>query len=61
MRYEKEAEKFVNAIRKISDSEEHLNNLESYLTDHFQKWLDVYAGTPEGLAAELDFFANIEF
>ena len=60
MKYEKEAEIFVNAIRKLSINPENMNNLESYLSRHFKAWLEKYADTPEGIAGEMKMFAEME-
>lgn len=59
--YEKEAMRFMEAIRKIAQKEENMNNMESYLTYHFPKWLKENANTPEGLVKEMEFFADLEF
>ena len=37
----------------------HLDNLESYLSNHFSEWLDKYANTPEGITSELKEFSNM--
>lgn len=60
MKYEKEAEIFVNAIRKLSINPENMENLESYLSRHFKAWLEKYADTPEGMAGEMKAFAEME-
>ena len=60
MKYEKEAEIFVNAIRKLSINPENTENLESYLSRHFKEWLEKYADTPEGIAGEMKMFAEME-
>ena len=58
--YEKQAEKFCEAIRTLANKPENLNNLESYLTYNFDKWLTTWANTPENLAAEMKEFAEME-
>lgn len=60
MKYEKESEIFVNAIRKLSINPENMENLESYLSRHFKAWLEKYADTPEGIAGEMKAFAEME-
>lgn len=60
MKYEKEAEIFVNAIRELSINPENMENLESYLSRHFKAWLEKYADTPEGIAGEMKMFAEME-
>lgn len=59
--YEQEAAALAEAIRTLASNPDHLANLESYLTYNFQKWLDSWANTPEGIAAEMQSFANMEF
>ena len=39
---------------------ENLDNLECYLSHHFEAWMKKYANTPEGLTAEMVEFANME-
>lgn len=60
-RYDALAERFCAAIKKLAGDEEHLNNLESYLSHVFPAWMERYAYDPEGLTAELEFFGNMEF
>ena len=60
MKYEKQAEEFCEAIRTLANKPENLNNLESYLTYNFDKWLATWANTPENLAAEMKEFAEME-
>ena len=59
-KYEKQAEEFCEAIRTLANKPENLNNLESYLTYNFNKWLTTWANTPEGLAEEMKEFAEME-
>ena len=54
------AEIFVNAIKEIARKTENLNNLESYLSHHFDVWLEKFAYTPEGLVSEMKSFAEME-
>ena len=58
--YNESAKMFVNAIKTIASKENNLSNLESYLSYHFQTWLEKYANSPEGLANELKQFAEME-
>lgn len=51
---------FVNAIKELATKEDNLNNLELYLTYHFDDWMEKYANTPSGLATELKQFAEAE-
>ena len=59
-KYTLEAEQFCNAIRELASKPENLQNLESYLERHFDKWLEKYANTPDGMAAEMSEFAEME-
>lgn len=59
-KYTVEAEQFCNAIRELASKPENLQNLESYLKYHFDKWLEKYASTPEDIAAEMSEFARME-
>ena len=58
--YEEQAIQFCNAVRTLANKPENLNNLESYLTYNFDKWLTTWANTPENLAAEMKEFAEME-
>lgn len=58
--YEEQAIQFCEAIRTLANNTENLNNLESYLTYHFDKWLERWADTPEKIAAEMKEFAEME-
>ena len=60
LKYEKQAAEFCEAIRTLANNTENLENLESYLSYHFEKWLKTRANTPEGLAAEMKEFAEME-
>ena len=59
-KYTSEAEQFCNAIRELANKPENLQNLESYLEYHFEAWLEKYANTPDGMAAEMSEFARME-
>ena len=59
-KYTSEAEQFCNAIRELANKPENLQNLESYLEYHFDKWLEKFANTPDGMAAEMAEFAQME-
>lgn len=50
---------FVQAIRTIAEKPKNMDNLESYLAQHFDIWLQRYANTPENMAAEMKEFANM--
>lgn len=55
------AMKFCNAIRLMATKPDNINNLESYLTCHFDEWLEKYGNDPENLASELELFAGFIF
>lgn len=57
--YEKEAEQFIEAIKTIASKPENLENLESYLSIHFENWITKFASTPEDLVFEIQEFANM--
>ena len=59
-KYTVEAAQFCNAIRELANKPENLQNLESYLEWHFDKWLEKYASTPDCIAAEMSDFAQME-
>ena len=60
MKHEHTAAQFVDAIRTIASKPDNLDNLESYLSYHFDKWLEKWANTPKGITAELKSFAEME-
>lgn len=53
------AHKIGDALRKFAENPEAIENFENYLERHFSEWLEKYAGTPDGLAAELERFSEI--
>jgi hypothetical protein len=59
MKYEKEATLFIEAIKTLSQKQENLQDLESYLSHHFETWLKRYANTPNGIIYELKAFADM--
>lgn len=54
------AHQFVEAIKTIAEKPENLDNLECYLSHHFDVWLEKWADTPEGLTYEMKAFAEME-
>ena len=58
--HEQTAAEFIQAIKTISERPENLNNLQHYLSIHFETWLNFYANTPESITAELKNFAEME-
>lgn len=57
---EKNTKVFIDAIRKLAENEENLENLEFYLDKHFETWMKNFAGYPAGLASEMKNFAEME-
>ena len=59
-KYTLEAAQFCDAIRELANKPENLQNLESYLEYHFDKWMEKYASTPDDMATEMSNFAQME-
>lgn len=57
--YAEEARQFCAAIKKLAANEAALDNLENYLSMHFDEWLKQYADYPGGITYELETFAEI--
>lgn len=57
--YEDEAKQFCMAIEKLANNKDALENFESYISHHFQVWLNKWARTPEDIISEFEHFANI--
>lgn len=56
---DKYARQFCKAIKILAEKPANLDNLESYLSQHFDEWLAKYARTPEELTAEMKNFAEM--
>ena len=54
------AKAFINAIKELASDTKKLDNLESYLSKHFDIWMERYANTPCDITYELRGFAEIE-
>lgn len=54
------AEKFINAIKEIASKLDNLDNLECYLSHHFDVWMEKFTYNPESLVSELKHFAEME-
>ena len=52
------ARAFVNAIKELASNQKKLDNLENYLSKHFDIWIEKYANTPYGIIYELKGFAE---
>ena len=59
-KYTVESAQFCDAIRELANKPENLQNLEGYLEWHFETWLEKYASTPDGMAAEMSDFAQMD-
>lgn len=58
MTKEESAKMFADAIRNMTDAQ--IDNLEYYLSVHFDSWIKRFANTPAGLATEMKEFANVD-
>lgn len=58
-KFENEAAEVANAIRHFAQNPEAIDNFESYISIHFDKWLEKWASTPGGFASELTHFSHI--
>lgn len=54
------SKEFIQALKTIAEKPKNLDNLEHYLFYHFDKWLEIWANTPEKITAELKHFAEME-
>ena len=59
-KYEEQATQFCEAIRALANKPENLENLESYLSQHFSEWISKWANSPASLAEEMKEFAEME-
>lgn len=57
--FEFEAKRFCDAIKELAKDDEKLDNLNWYLSNHFDKWLELYANTPSDMAREMLEFSKI--
>jgi len=54
------AHEFAEAIRLFAEKPDNIDNLESYLSRHFEAWMEKYAYDPETLTSEMKHFAALE-
>lgn len=54
------AKNLCNAIKKLANNENSLQNFQWYLEQHFETWLQKYCNTPDGLANGIESFSNIQ-
>ena len=59
MKYQNTAKRFAEAVVALANNEDALDNLEYYLSMHFDVWMQKFAITPESITAELNSFAHI--
>lgn len=57
---EEYATMFIEAIKELASKSSNLDNLENYLSYHFDEWMEKFANTPAALATELKHFAHME-
>lgn len=57
--YEEIAHSFVEAMKKLVNNQDNLDNFEYYISMHFAHWLKNYATTPEDITSEISAFANM--
>lgn len=57
--YEELANLFCASIKKLASNEDAINNMESYLSYHFDSWMKKWAHDPEGITGELENFAKM--
>lgn len=58
--FEEIATRFINAIKTIANKQNNLDNLQSYLSMHFEIWLNKFAQTPTDITNEIEHFSNME-
>ena len=54
------AKAFINVIKELASNPKNLDELENYLSKHFDIWMEKYANTPYDITYELKGFAEIE-
>lgn len=60
MNNQEAAKMFTDAIRTFADKPNNIDNFEFYLAAHFDKWLEKYSNTPQGIAIEMESFAEMD-
>lgn len=53
------AERMINAISKMAESEDNLMNFGFYLSNHFSWWMEQIKNNPAKLVEEMELFANM--
>jgi hypothetical protein len=59
-KFEQLAHEFAEALRTFAEKPENIDNIESYLSYHFDVWMEKWTSDPEGLTSEMKHFANME-
>jgi hypothetical protein len=59
-KFEQLAHEFAEAIRMFAENPDNIDDFESYLSYHFDVWMEKYASYPEGLVSEFKHFAEME-
>ena len=54
------AEAFCKELRAFAEKPENIDNLESYLSYHFDTWFKKFVTSPENLIYEMQTFAQME-
>lgn len=57
--YEELAHLFCKAIKKLARNKDAINNMESYLSYHFDSWMKKWAYDPDSITGELENFAKM--
>lgn len=57
--HEENALRLCEAIKKLANSEDALNNFCSYLTYHFPRWMERFCTDADGLVNEFETFADM--
>ena len=52
---------FTESIKRLAENPAKLENLNCYLSNHFDNWIKKFANTAEGLTSEIKCFSEIEF
>jgi hypothetical protein len=59
-KFEQLAHEFAEAIRMFAEKPDNIDNFESYLSRHFDVWMEKWASYPEGLVSEMKHFVEME-
>ena len=59
-KYTEQAETMKKALTAFSEKPDAIENFCYYLENHFDKWLELFANTPDNIASEFLHFSSIE-